>query len=111
MRVLSPRIDPPVRFDVGSTVRAQLIDGRRLADPRHAGDAETDRTAGIGQQQLQQFLRISVVSRLRALHQRDGPRQRRPVASQNARRVVGRGEDLAHRKDGPTAMGRDVQPG
>ena len=52
MRVLSPRMEPPVRRDVGSTastarrvaggdeVHAELVDRRRLADARHARDAE-----------------------------------------------------------------------
>ena len=66
MRVLSARIDPPVRRDDGSTAStgdlmalsrqhaAQRIDGGRLADPRRTGNANPHRLAGRSEQRLGQ---------------------------------------------------------
>ena len=63
--VLSPRIEPPLRAEVGSTAstamrwprsitwRPERLDGGRLAHARHAGDAEPDRAAGRRQELLQ----------------------------------------------------------
>ena len=60
MRVLSARIEPPVRAEDGSTAstatlwprcgqeRAERVDGGRLADAGRAGDADADRLAGRG---------------------------------------------------------------
>ena len=53
MRVLSPRIEPPPKGEEGSTAKtaklrpslqqmqAESLDKGRLADARHAGDADT----------------------------------------------------------------------
>ena len=70
IRVLSPRIEPPVRADDGSTastatrcpaagqVDAERVDERRLADPGHAADADPARSPGVRQQLDQQLLRL-----------------------------------------------------
>ena len=62
MRVLSPRIEPPPRLDEGSMAstaserplleqrQAEALDEGRLADARHAGDAEPHRFARVRQQ-------------------------------------------------------------
>ena len=74
IRVLSPRIEPPVRVDDGSTAStrdpvpragepgAQLLDERRLPDPGHPADADPVRAARVRQQLHQQLLgRLAVV--------------------------------------------------
>ena len=68
----------------GDEVHAELVDGRRLADARHAGDAEAQRAARRRQQRLQQLLGERGVLGLGALDERDGARQHRPVAGADA---------------------------
>ena len=93
IRVLSPRIEPPVRAEEGSTastatlwplldqVHAERVDGGGLADAGRAGDADADRLAGVGQQRLHQIARRGLMIGAPALDQRDGARQRRAVAA------------------------------
>ena len=92
MRVLSPRIEPPVRLEDGSTAStatlwpcagergAERVDGGRFAGAGRAGDAEPHRLAGQRQQFLHQLVRLLAVIGALALDQRDGARQRRAVA-------------------------------
>ena len=96
MRVLSPRIEPPVRVEDGSTastatlwpcageISAERVDGGRLAGAGRAGDAEPHRLAGQRQQFLHQKVRLLAMVGALALDQRDGARQRRAVAGADA---------------------------
>ena len=102
MRVLSPRIEPPVRLDDGSTAStgdlvalagergAERVDGGGLAGAGRAGDAEPHRLAGRRQQFLHQQVRLLAVIGALALDQRDGARQRGAVAGFYAAGEVGR---------------------
>jgi len=56
------------------------IDGGGLAHSRRAGDADTDRLAGLGQQRLHQIACRDLMIATPALDQRDRARQRRPAA-------------------------------
>ena len=99
MRVLSARIEPPVRAEDGSTAstatlwpvpvrkRAERIDGGRLADARHAGDADANGLAGRRQQILHELPRRRLVVAAPALDQRDGARDDGALARQNAARA------------------------
>ena len=79
MRVLSPRIEPPEIFEDGSIgehgdlvarvdqMQAEGFDEGRLADARRPGDAEADRFAGLGQQEVEQLLGRQPVIRRAAI--------------------------------------------
>ena len=105
IRVLSPRIEPPVRAEEGSTASTATLWPRSirnipspsmvvdLPDSGRAGNADADRLAGIGQQRLHQFARRGLVIAAPALDQRDCPRQRRAVTRAD---VVGEPVDVRH---------------
>ena len=73
MRVLSPRIEPPVRAGGGidrehrdflpgrDEVVAERVDGGGFSDARHAGDAHAQGAAGVGQQGLHEFAGLALV--------------------------------------------------
>ena len=92
IRVLSPRIDPPLRVLDGSTARTatrcsrstsvqpERLDERRLPGPGRPGDADPDRVARVWQHVGEQLFRVLTVITPRGLDQRDRPRQRAPIA-------------------------------
>ena len=96
MRVLSPRIEPPVRVEDGSTastatlwpcagqIAAERVDDGGLAGAGRAGDAEPHRLAGQRQQLLHQPMRLAAVVGALALDQRDGARQHGALAGADA---------------------------
>ena len=73
MRVLSPRIEPPLRALDGSTastatrwpavdeVQAERLDERRLAGAGRAADADARRGAGRGQELVEERDRVGAV--------------------------------------------------
>jgi hypothetical protein len=64
-------------------VQTELIDQRGLTRAWHAANADSHRFAGIGQEQLDEGLRLGLILWLRALDQRDGAGKRDPVAGAN----------------------------
>ena len=95
MRVLSPRMDPPLRELVGidrehrdpvaplGQVHAELIDEGALADPRHPGDADASRPAGVREQLLEDPLGPPSMLQVGALDQRDRSGEDGPVTRQH----------------------------
>ena len=87
MRVLSPRIDPPVRRDEGSTASTatlaarveqmgpECVDRGRFADARRARDADADRPAGCGKERLHKRAGCLAVVGALAFDERDRARQ------------------------------------
>ena len=96
IRVLSPRMLPPVRVDDGSTastatrlplaVRSlpRASTNVDLPGPGHAGDADAVGAAGLRQQPGQQLLGRLLVVAPRRLDERDGPAERRAVGGEDA---------------------------
>jgi hypothetical protein len=96
MRVLSPRIDPPWSVEDGidgqhgdsmpafDQVHAQRFDEGRLADAGHARYPEAQRTPGMRQDGVEQFLRPQAVVASRRFDQGDGLGQRPPIAGEQA---------------------------
>ena len=92
IRVLSPRIAPPPRFEAGSTastamrvpareaVEAEALDKGRFAGAGRPGNAEPGRRAGLRQQRLDQPLGLGAMVGAGRFDQRHRPRQRPPVA-------------------------------
>ena len=52
-------------------VRAECIDGKRLADTRRAGDADADGFSGLRQQRLDELVRLVLMIGALALDQCD----------------------------------------
>ena len=89
MRVLSPRIEPPLRVLDGSTastatrwpaldeVQPERLDERRLPRAGRAGDADADRAAGVREHLGEQRLGVVAVVGPGRLDERDRARQRR----------------------------------
>ncbi len=75
--------------------RAERIDGGRLADARHARDADTNGLSGPWQQCLHQIPRGGLVIAAPALDQRDGARDRGAIAGQNSMRRAWRDRRFA----------------
>ena len=102
MRVLSPRIEPPERLELGSTAstatrwpasmtwRPNALDESRFPDPGGTADAEPYRPPGFGQQRVQKRIRLLPVVGARGLDQRDRARQRPAFACQHRRSKAGR---------------------
>ncbi len=96
MRVLSPRMEPPVtrRRGVDGQHRellalvdqpdAERLDEGGLARAGHPGDADTNRAAGLRQQRGQHLLRPLLVVRPGGFDQRDGLGQRATLTGQHA---------------------------
>jgi hypothetical protein len=77
---------------------AERIDCRRFADAGNAGDADADGATGLRQQMLDQCLRLFAMVGATRFRQRDGARQRGPLAGEQ-----GLGKD----SDGSGEVGHD----
>ena len=100
MRVLSPRIEPPLRVEDGSTAStatrcpaevrfaAELIDEGRFADARHAGEADARGRPGFADQLRDQRARLAPMVGAHRFDERDGARERGAVAGAQARREI-----------------------
>ncbi len=78
-------------------VHAERLDERRLADAGHAGDADAHRSPSIRVQQPEQLARLGAMVAAARLDQRDGPRDRRPLARRVRPRRAGRRRPLRRR--------------
>ena len=95
MRVLSPRIEPPLRLEEGSTARTatrwplpvrygpERVDERRLAHARHPRHPDALGVAGAGQEAYEQLLAAGTVLGPPGLDQGDGPADGRAVGGEH----------------------------
>jgi len=102
MRVLSPKIEPPLRSELGSMastaslwrsevtmlpIASMKVD---LPAPGTPADADAHRPAGMGQAAFDDLLRLRIMVGVAAFDERDGLRQRSNVTLQNALHIAPR---------------------
>ena len=97
MRVLSPRMAPPPRFDAGSTAstaiapaeldsfEAKAFDEGRFAGTRRAGNADANGTSRVRQQRFDEPLGFLAMIGAGGFDQSDGAGERPPIALPQSR--------------------------